>query len=137
MIRLERKVTKENLLKNALILALLFLAYGYLHASLSPLDESKLGNFLLVISILLVTVCFANFAFSYKHSDMSEPKYRLLSHSTTFLFILLTGLLLESLVIGAGIVYPSLAGITLLFSALLYAGVVLYDFWDLLRFLNK
>jgi len=128
---------KENLLKNFLIIVLVFLFYNSLRIGLKSIDSNQIGDFLLVISILLVTVCFANFAFSYEHSKIRSLGMRLLSHITTFIFMLLIALLLEALVISIGIVYPSLVAIILIFSLLLYIGIALYDFWDFFRAFNK
>ncbi len=124
---------KENLIKNLCVLVLAFLLYNNIYLSLNSIDSIKIGSFLSVISMLLVTVCFANFAFSYEHTDITKLSLRLLSHTATFIFMLLLALLLETLVISIRIVYPSLFSITLIFSILLYLGVGLYDFWDLFR----
>jgi len=96
-----------------------------------------MGNLLSIISILLVTVCFANFAFTYNHSKMENVQMRILAHFTTFIFLLLTALLLEVLVISVGVTYPSMYNLVLVFSALLYLGIVLYDFWDFFKCFKK
>jgi len=56
-----------------------------------------------------------------------------ISHGATFVFILLTLLLLESMTLAVKLVYPSFFGIILFFVSLLYIGIILYDFWDLDR----
>jgi hypothetical protein len=83
--------------------------------------------------MLLVTVCFANFAFTYEKSNLQTKSGKLLAHSATGVFMLLTVLLLESITVAVKVVYPSLHAIILGFSILLYVGVILYDFWDLTR----
>jgi hypothetical protein len=128
---------KENLIKNLIVVALAFLLYSSIYTGLNSIDSVKILSFLSVISMLLVTVCFANFAFSYEHTNINSFSLRILSHVATFIFMLLLALLLETLVISIRIVYPSLFAITLIFSLLLYAGVALYDFWDLFRGFNK
>ena len=128
---------KENFLKNGIIIILIFLFYPSISNSLQLIDAAEIGNFLLVISMLLVTVCFANFAFSYEFSIMDKIGMRLLSHFSTFIFMLLIALLLETLIISINMVYPSLLMIILIFSILLYLGVALYDFWDFFRAFNK
>ena len=81
----------------------------------------------------LVTVCFANFAFTYERSDFKSLGARWLSHLATGIFMLLILLLLVSICIISNTVYPSLNPLMVVFSALLYLGVLLYDFWDFLR----
>jgi hypothetical protein len=87
--------------------------------------------------MLLVTACFANFAFSYENSEISNLGNRLLSHFATFIFMLLIAFFLEAIVVGVQLVYPSLFFVILVFSVLLYVGVALYDFWDFLRAFGK
>jgi hypothetical protein len=129
---LERAV-KECLMKNFIIIVLCFLFYRNLTDSLAVITPNQMGDFLLLISILLVTACFANFAFSYEFSIIDSMGMRLLSHATTFIFMLLIALLLESMVIGIAYVYGNLLALVLVFSVLLYLGCALYDFWDLFR----
>lgn len=123
----------ENLIKNGLIVVLSLLSYAPLNHRFSEIQAADMGNFLLIISILLVTVCFANFAFTYEKSRLVSAWSRTVSHLATFIFMLLIALLLESMVIAVNVVYPSLYSIIFGFSILLYAGIALYDFWDLLR----
>ncbi len=127
------KAIKENLLKNGLIIILALLSYNPLSNALREIKADQMGDFLLIVSILLVTVCFANFAFTYEKSNLVAHRTRLLSHSATFIFMLLIALLLESMVIAVNVIYPSIYVIILAFSVLLYIGIALYDFWDLLR----
>ncbi len=131
--RIFRKLIEENLFKNILILFLALGSLNFLSKSLRSLNDSSINDFLLVVSILLVTVCFANFAFSYEYAYLNRFSIRLLSHFATFIFMLLIALLLEVLTISVGLVYPSLVVLIAIFSFLLYWGVVLYDFWDFLR----
>ena len=128
-----RELAKENAFKNGLALAIAALWYPYITKSLLDIDAAGLANFLLVISILLVTVCFANFAFTYEKARMATPSGRLLAHTTTFIFMLLIASLLESVAIGVHIIYPTLSSVIVPFTVLLYIGLALYDFWDLLR----
>lgn len=137
LIRLKKRIIKENLLKNVLILLVGFLSYNFIYNSLSQLKNNQINDFLLVLSILLVTVSFANFAFTYEFSDLQNIFQRMLSHTATTLFLLLTFLLLLSLVISIKIIYPALFLMISLFSIILYFSIVIYDFWDLFRHLYK
>ena len=130
---LRRRLVWENVWKNLLVVLVTAVAVPLIQANVRVLAPESLGNFLLVISMLLVTVCFANFAFTYKDSDTRSVGLRMLSHCATFLFLLLTALLLAAMTVGIGIVYPSLFSFFSVFSVLLYISVALYDFWDLLR----
>ena len=131
--RYTKKLILENVWKNLLVLLVTAIAVPFIQTSVRILAPESLGNFLLVISMLLVTVCFANFGFTYKDSNIHSFGVRMLSHFATFLFLLLTALLLAAITIGVGIVYPSLFAFFSVFSILLYIAVVLYDFWDLFR----
>ena len=124
---------KENIAKNVLILLFAFLFYNTIYSSLSTLNSAVVNDFLLILSLLLLIACFGAFSFSYQFSDMKNTLVRFLSHFSTFVFMLLVLFLLEALVVSVGIVYQSLYAMVLVFSALLYFGIVLYDFWDLLR----
>ena len=124
---------RDNVIKNIIILIIAAIFYPIFSNKLSTITAEAMNNFLLVISILLVTVSFADFAFTYEKSKLQTVKGRILSHSTTFIFVLLTALLLEVMVLAVKTVYPAFYGMIFGFSVLLYIGIVLYDFWDLFR----
>lgn len=124
---------KENVVKNILILVVAIFVYPFISSSLAQIKPEQINDFLLVISMLLVTVCFANYAFTYEKSKIETKYGRLLAHFATGVYMLLTAFLLESIVIAVEAVYPFFHGIIFGFSILLYVGVVLYDFWDRMR----
>lgn len=133
------QIIRESLLKNlvALVVAV-FLTPTIVSQLKQTLNHNNVGDFLLFISILLVTVCFANFAFSYEHLPRGyRRELKLLAHAATFVFMLLIGLLLITVAAAMQVVYPSLFLVTLAFSLLLYFGMALYDLWDSLRLLNR
>ncbi|OGG25725.1 hypothetical protein A2960_05240 [Candidatus Gottesmanbacteria bacterium RIFCSPLOWO2_01_FULL_39_12b] len=134
---LPNRLIKENLIKNILILFLSVILYTPLLNSFRNIQEGELNIFFIIISLLLTAVCQANFSFTYEKSRIDILSTRLLSHVTTFIFMLLCALLLESMVITVGIIYPSLYTISFAFTVLLYLGIALFDFWDLLRNENK
>jgi len=123
----------ENIIKNILVLIVAVLFFPMIANSAQLLPIEQIGNFLLLVSILLVAVCFANFAFTYEKCNVAAIGQRYLAHIATFIFMLLLALLLISLVIIIQILIPSIFQITLVVSILLYLGIALYDFWDLLR----
>ncbi len=124
---------KVNFIKNILILLAAVFIYPVISDSLTSIKADQMNDFLLIVSILLVTVCFANFAFTYEKSNLQARSGKLLAHSATGVFMLLTVFLLESIDVAVKAVYPSLYFLVLGFSIMLYVGVVLYDFWDLMR----
>jgi hypothetical protein len=126
-------IIKESTIKNLIVIVCCFLFYPNLKTSLSVVSTEVMGDLLLVISIFLVTVSFASFAFTYEKINLKSLGSRMLAHSATFLFLLLTALLLETMVIAVGVVYPSIYGISIVFSVLLYLSIIFYDVWDLFR----
>ena len=128
-----RRSVGECLIKNALILVVTFALYSPLTESLSSIRPEQTADFLFLISIMLVTACFANFAFSYEYSILETWWMRLISHLTTFLFMLLIGLLLLAMAIAIEIIHPNLYELVRSFCLLLYFSCALYDFWDLFR----
>ncbi|MEK9130619.1 MAG: hypothetical protein AAB429_00685 [Patescibacteria group bacterium] len=128
-----RTLAKEGAIKNGSAAILAALAYPTLSQALSTIDAGALSNFLFIISILLITVCFANFAFTYEKAKMKLMHGRLFAHATTFIFMLLIATMLESVAIGMHVIYPSLSVVVIPMTALLYIGLAMYDFWDLLR----
>ena len=125
---------RENLIKNLLVIILSIFAYKFIATAVGGVEMSQSSNLLSLISMLLVVVCFANFAFTYEKSRMNTFGLRLVSHLCTFLLLLLLVFLLFGLISAVKIFIPSLYILTIWFSALIYLTVVLYDFWDLLRF---
>ena len=132
-----KNLIHQNIIKNFLIIGIAAFLWLVISASLQQLQVGQIGDFLIMISILLVTVCFANFAFTYEKSRSDISSINLLSHAATFVFMLLILLLLESMVLAVKVVYPSFYTIILGFSVLLYAGIILYDFWDLFRYQQR
>ena len=128
-----RAVIIENLTKNLVVIIFLFMSYQGLKNGISGIPLDSVSNFLSLISILVMTVCFANFAFTYGQVKMHYKFPRFLAHGATFLFMLLIALLLESLVITIGIAYPSIYHMTMIFSVLLYLSLIFYDFLDLFK----
>ncbi|MFH1089427.1 MAG: hypothetical protein V1716_03320 [Candidatus Uhrbacteria bacterium] len=124
---------KENIIKNVLVIIFSILFFIIFAKPILEINASQINDFLLTVSILLVTVCFANFAFTYEKSKVKTFNQRLFPHATTFVFMFLLALLLGSLVMAVGAVYPTLKEVIFIFSFLLYFGTVLYDFWDVLR----
>lgn len=122
-------ITKENLLKNTIVLVLLLPFSLAIQAST---EKSVAGDMLVAVSIIAVIACFGAFAFTYEKTSMQKLSHKLLAHFTT-------GLLL--FVIGASLLYTRayatvLVGPYALFDLLiviLYAACACFDMWDSLR----
>lgn len=124
---------KGNVIQNALIILVAGLFSGVIQSAVDKITVDEMANFLVIISMLLVTVCFANFAFTYERARLSTIGGRVLAHAATSSFMLLIALLLETIVLSVRVVYPSFHDLILGFTVLLYVGLVLYDIWDLQR----
>lgn len=126
----------ENIAKNVAVLLLLLGAYSSIQSSLTMatafLDKGALGSMLVAVSILAVTACFGNFAFTYEKVEHKNYKSRWLAHAVTGSLMLLIGLSLEMTSVVSGLLIGSfpIFNFSLL---LLYFTCVLYDFWDLKR----
>ncbi|NQV08880.1 hypothetical protein HQ529_03450 [Candidatus Woesearchaeota archaeon] len=130
------KILKENLIKNIFLIILFSLLYrviqNFLINSSLVSDKASAGSIIVVTSIIAVTACFGNFAFTYEKINVKNSFQRYLAHFTTGLFMLVIGItliftsLLTTMIMGHFI----LINITLL---LLYLACVGYDFWDVYR----
>jgi len=63
---------KENIIKNIILVFLALVAWPLLSNALMDLKAEQTNDFLLVVSMLLVTACFANFAFTYEKSRLTS-----------------------------------------------------------------
>ncbi len=127
-----KKVLIENLVKNAILIVILLLAYIPIKEFFLEIDDAYLGDVLLTVSILIVTACFGNFAFSYERIEGEKFSHRIIAHLTTGFLMLSIGLLLEivQVLISREIGSFWIFEISIL---LIYAGTVGFDFWDVLR----
>ena len=130
-----KKTFWENVIKNIIIIVILIFTQLDIQTTLGNLaniDKSILGSLLVAVSILSVTACFGNFAFTYEKTEHRNEKSRYLSHMTTGLLMLLIGLSLEM----TSVIVTLLIGNFFIFDLsliILYSASVLYDFWDLTR----
>jgi len=130
-----KKTFWENVVKNVIVFIILIFTQLEIQSTLGSLvtiDKSILGSLLVAVSILSVTACFGNFAFTYEKTEHRNDKSRYLSHMTTGLLMLLIGLSLEM----TSVIVTLLIGNFFIFDLsliILYSASVLYDFWDLMR----
>jgi hypothetical protein len=133
---MEKIIIKENIIKNIFIVILLIILYfpisSYLTNSNLFTDLSLAGNILVATSIIAVTACFGNFAFTYEKISVESIFERYLAHFVTGLLMLIIGTSL----IFTGILVSFVMGHFILLDFLLivlYIACVGYDFWDLFR----
>jgi hypothetical protein len=131
-----KKYYWDNVIKNLIISFILALSYNPISETItsSPIaiDKASLGSLLVAISILSVTACFGNFAFTYEKVQFKSMESRIVAHITTGLLMLLIGLTLEM----TSVTIWLLMGNFFVFNLslfILYIASVFYDFWDLQR----
>ena len=131
-----KRIYWENLIKNVVILIILVPAFSSIHSfiysSSLGVDKLSAGSLLVAVSILAVTACFGNFAFTYEKVNHKDTVTRMLAHFTTGLLMLLIGISLEM----TSVLSSVLIGDFQIFNislVILYLASVLYDFWDLKR----
>lgn len=133
---LMKKVLRENLIKNIVVLFFLILSYFALKPSLTnpvlALDKGAIGSVLVAVSILAVIASFGNFAFTYEEVEHKSFESRILAHLTTGLLMFLIGLSLEMTSLLSKLLLGSIPIFDLAL-IILYVASVLYDFWDLKR----
>ena len=129
---------KQNAVKNVILLILLYWLWQYvleMQSVLLSLDKATVGDITVVVSIIIVTACFGNFAFTYEVVAPTRKSY-LLAHMTTGLLMLVIGLCLEM----TSILVRTLVGQDLFLISmslvLLYAACICYDFWDVERLMK-
>src|SRR3989338_9595490 len=116
-------IVRENFFKNFIVVALLALLYPIIHNdlvhSIVSTDKVLAGNILIAISIIAVTACFGNFAYTYERINEKNIFERYLAHLTTGLLMLVIGASL----IFVGILISFIMGHFILFDFLL---IILY-----------
>ena len=132
MQKITSNILIENIAKNAILIVILLLAYFPIKEFFLAIDDAYLGDVLLTVSILIVTACFGNFAFTYEKIESIRFSHRIIAHLTTGFLMLSIGLLLEivQVLISREIGSFWLLEISIL---LIYVGTVGFDFWDVLR----
>ncbi len=131
-----KKYYWDNVIKNLAISFILIISYSPIYTAITNSsiveDKPALGSLLVAISILSVTACFGNFAFTYEKVKFKSMASRIVAHITTGLLMLLIGLTLEMTSVTIGL----LMGNFMIFNLslfILYFASVFYDFWDLQR----
>ncbi|MDF2378845.1 MAG: hypothetical protein P1V18_01305 [Candidatus Gracilibacteria bacterium] len=126
----------ENIVKNLILLLILVFTYPYIKDQILIekiiSNPSLAGDVLVAVSIITVTACFGNFAFTYERTRLKNFYSRFLAHTCTGLLMLIIGM---SLLI-ANFLTKALVGEIVVLQIsfmLLYIASILYDFWDIER----
>lgn len=128
-----KKILLENTIKNTLILILLLILYKPMQDLFTNIGSEHYGNLLVTTSLLIMAVLFADYAFTYAHTKMKSPIDRYFSHSITFIIMLCTGLMLESVMILINLETGVNVWIITFVSAAFFLSLIMYDYWDILR----
>lgn len=128
-----KKYIIENTFKNIIILILLTISYHPIQNSLRDINSENYGNILIACSILVTAVLFADYTFTYMHANLSNCTQRYLGHLTTFIAILSTGFLLESITCIFNLMTGKNLWIINGMSIMFFVSLIMYDFWDLLQ----
>lgn len=125
------KILIENTAKNILILILLYAFYQPIVELYSKIDATHYDSLLTTVTLLIMAALFADYAFTYGHSKMESTINRWLSHIITFLIMLCTGVMLESVVILLRLKTGMDIWVMTFVSIAFYISLVLYDYWDI------
>lgn len=101
------------------------------------ISSEHYSDLLIVTSLLIMAVLFADYAFTYEHTRMESFWDRYLSHSVTFIVLLCTGLMLESVVILINLETNTNVWIITFIAVAFYISLAMYDYWDILRYKAK
>lgn len=127
-----KKILFENYIKNFILLVLFVPIYFPIKNSLVLTDPNYTGDLLIVASIIAVTACFGNFAFTYEKIKIKSRKSRMTAHVTTGLLMFIIGVSLMMVSVLTGVMTGGFLIMDLTLLAL-YVATILYDFWDLNR----
>ena len=128
-----KKIIIENTIKNIIITLILIFLYQPMFDLFSNIDQTHYPNLLTTFTLLIMAVLFADYAFTYKDTNLQNHKLRIISYAITFIIMLCTGILLELVVILVNLELGFHLYIISIVSILFYISLVLYDYWDLLR----
>lgn len=133
MNKMKKRLAWENTLKNFLVFIVLGLAYAPMQHTMNFISEGNAANLLVIVSSLLVFVGFTGFTFTYFKNSPNLGWERFLAHSITFITMLLTASLMEFMLLVIKQIYSPFFTLFLAFTVVLYIGILLFDFWDCLK----
>lgn len=128
-----KRILIENTIKNILIFIVLLILYQPARNLFMNISSEHYGNLLVTVSLLIMAVLFADYAFTYAHTKMNSIIDRYFSHGITFTIMLCTGLMLESVIILVNLETGVNVWVITFVSVAFYLSLVMYDYWDILR----
>ncbi len=128
-----RLIVIECLIKNALIIVILFLTARDFSKDIILLPKDQQSNILTVMGLLLAGSIAGRFAFSYEKTNVDSFIDRILGHLTTFLINLSIGymfsIVLTVLNVSPGVFHDPIA----VCGIMVYFSILVCDLWDVLR----
>ena len=129
------KIFLHNIIKNVIVLIILFFTWKPLYSFLILIDDVSAGSVLVAVSILALVACFGSYTFTYEKTEKNQY-WCILSHLTTGLLALSVGWSLQMIaVLVENLVGPF--GFFRFMLVIIYVSLVMYDFWDLNRIENR
>jgi len=127
----------EIYLKNLILVISVFFLYSAVKEAFSEVtDPDVLSNLILFVGLMIVVPLFACYTFTYEYVNCKSVVQRYLGHAIAFSIMFVAFVLLQMIDI---LFVASIGNIVLFRLVILLYGIslLLYDFWDALRVLNR
>jgi len=128
-----KKVLIENTIKNLILIVLLFALYSPIVELFKGINYKHYDSLLTTTTLLIMAALFADYAFTYAHTRIKNSIDRYFSHAISFIIMLCTGLMLESVIIIVNLKVSTGVWVITFVSIAFYISLVMYDYWDMLR----
>ena len=129
----------ENTFKNLLVFILLLVAYGPVRSEILSFSTDPIGYQTIVTlsSLLIMAFLLATYSFTFRDANLENPLQRMFDYLNTGITIFGCGLLLEIGYATINILLQSTFTFMGVLMILFYIALVLYDFWDLMRYVPR
>lgn len=131
------RVIQENVVKNIVVIVAIYYSAHYVEEFFKDIDLAVLPDLLLATSVLAVAAMFGFFSLSYADLNISKPFDRFLIHLTTAMLMFPIGMMFLIVQMALRIELgrqPVFLDVTIW---LVYAAIVLWDFWNVHRCKNS
>lgn len=129
-------IIKQNIIKSFTVVIVTLVLTQWSLPYLRQVGESGIDAFFF-LSIFPLGAMFGYFAFSYSNTNLYSATHRAMADIATFIFlVVITFSVAVATIIGMTSI-PTLQGPFIVMAALLVAGCLVYDFWDLFSNLEK
>ena len=131
---MNNKFLLENVLKNIIVIVLLYLMFNPIKNFLESLNTDSIGyqSIIVLASLLIMAFLFGNYTFTFKDSNL-EHSMRFLDYLNTGLVMFGCGALLEIAFLAINLQLKANFTIIGILMLIFYITVILFDFWDLIR----